>query len=42
MGLKFLPGGKANMASENQDPYDQAFWGNCEREERKIEIPVSL
>ena len=29
-------GGKANMANENYDPYDQAFWGKGkERRERK-------
>ena len=37
-------GGKANMANEYQDPYDQAYWEKAkERRQRKeIRIPMSL
>ena len=38
-------GGKANMANENQDPYDQAYWGKGKGKKGKkwkIEIPISL
>ena len=38
-------GGKANMANENQDPYDQAYWGkgrgkNGRKETQSSNIPM--
>ena len=35
-------GGKANMANENYDPYDQAYWAKERGKERTIKIPISL
>ena len=41
---KSSSGGKANMANENYDPYDQALGKRQRKEgkERKIKIPISL